>query len=233
MLGVFHMLFGARKALASLFFHASLFSYASVVFQTCGALPAMAEPVALVEGLSDLRFEVNGQSFTIARNPDPKAVIEGEFARTSRACPPFCIQPMQAAPGLPTLGEVELLAFLRDKVATGEGVLLDARLPEWFAKGSIPSAVNVPFATLAPENPFRYDILQALGARPAGGGKLDFAAVPELVVFCNGAWSDQSLRALAALIEAGYPVEKLRYYRGGMQDWVMLGLTVAMTERQE
>ena len=219
--GVFHMLFGARHALACLLSCAGL------------APPAAAQTVALVEGLPELRFEVNGQAFTIARNPDPKAEIKGEFARTSRACPPFCIQPMQPVAGVPTLGELELLTFLRDKVATGEGVLLDARLPDWFAKGSIPSAVNVPFATLAPENPFRYDILQALGARPAGGGKLDFAAVPELVVFCNGAWSDQSLRALVALIEAGYPVEKLRYYRGGMQDWVMLGLTVAMTERQE
>ena len=197
------------------------------------ALPARAEAPALVEGLPELRFDVNGQSFTIARNPDPQAVLTGDFARTSRACPPFCIQPMQALPGVPTLGELELFAFLRDKVATGNGILLDARLPEWFAKGSIPSAVNVPFATLAPENPFRYDILQALGARPAGGGKLDFAAVPELVVFCNGAWSDQSARALKALVEAGYPVEKLRYYRGGMQDWVMLGLTVGGTERPE
>ncbi|MBL8561837.1 MAG: rhodanese-like domain-containing protein [Gemmobacter sp.] len=220
------MLFGAQKALAYLLSCACL-AHAFL------ALPAAAETVALIEGLPELRFAVNGQTFTIARTADPQAVITGEFARTSRACPPFCMQPVQAAPGVPTLGEVELLAFLRDKVATGEGVLLDARLPDWFAKGSIPSAVNVPFATLAPENPFRYDILQALGARPAGGGKLDFSAVPELVVFCNGAWSDQSPRALTALIEAGYPVEKLRYYRGGMQDWLMLGLTVAMAERQE
>jgi hypothetical protein len=28
------------------------------------------------------------------------------------------------------------------------------------------------------------------------------------------------------MIEAGYPAEKIFYYRGGMQMWRMLGLTV-------
>ena len=52
-------------------------------------------------------------------------------------------------PGVATVGELDLFACLRDKASAGTGVLLDARLPEWFAKGSIPGAVNVPFATLA------------------------------------------------------------------------------------
>lgn len=28
------------------------------------------------------------------------------------------------------------------------------------------------------------------------------------------------------MIEAGYPAEKIHYYRGGMQVWRMLGLSV-------
>jgi hypothetical protein len=28
------------------------------------------------------------------------------------------------------------------------------------------------------------------------------------------------------MIEAGFPAEKIFYYRGGMQNWNMLGLTV-------
>jgi rhodanese-related sulfurtransferase len=107
--------------------------------------------------------------------------------------------------------------------------LIDARLPEWYAKGSIPGAVNLPFATLASDNPYRNDILLALGAQPLGGDTFDFSAALELTVFCNGAWSDQAMRALRALRAAGYPPEKLHYYRGGMQDWQMLGLTVAAT----
>jgi hypothetical protein len=29
------------------------------------------------------------------------------------------------------------------------------------------------------------------------------------------------------MIDAGYPAERISYYRGGMQSWRVLGLTVA------
>jgi hypothetical protein len=51
--------------------------------------------------------------------------------------------------------------------------------------------------------------------------------VPNLVMFCNGPWCGQSPAAIRRIIEAGYPVEKISYYRWGMQGWRMLGLTVA------
>jgi rhodanese-related sulfurtransferase len=188
---------------------------------------AMAQTVAVTEDLPQVEVVVAGQSIVIARNQDEAAVLTGDFAKTSRACPPFCVQPMQPVSGVQTIGELELIAFLQDQVAAGTGVLVDARLPEWFAKGSIPGAVNLPFATLASDNPFRNDILMALGATPLGGDTFDFSGAAELTLFCNGAWSDQAMRGLRALRAAGYPPEKLRYYRGGMQDWQMLGLTVA------
>jgi rhodanese-related sulfurtransferase len=135
---------------------------------------------------------------------------------------------MEPVRGVETIGELELISFLEKEVATGAGVLIDARLPEWFAKGSIPGAVNLPFATLDATNPFRNDILMALGAVPTGGNDFDFTNAVHLTLFCNGVWSDQALRGLQALRAAGYPAEKLSYYRGGMQDWQILGLTVAM-----
>ena len=197
-----------------------------------GGLPhvAQAQEVMLADGMADLRFTLRGQEIVIARNQDPDAMLTGDFARVSRACPPFCIQPMTPVPGVATVGELDLFAFLRDKASAGTGVLLDARLPEWFAKGSIPGAVNVPFATLDPANPYRNDILEALGGKPVAGspGAFDFSEAPDLMLFCNGAWSDQAIRALQALRDAGYPAEKLSYYRGGMQDWSVLGLTVSM-----
>jgi len=30
------------------------------------------------------------------------------------------------------------------------------------------------------------------------------------------------------LLKIGYPAKKMRYYRGGMQDWMILGLTVVV-----
>ncbi|QYK43517.1 MAG: rhodanese-like domain-containing protein [Paracoccaceae bacterium] len=193
---------------------------------------ATAQEVRLTEDRAEARIVLNGQPVTIARNQDQSATVTGDFAKTSRPCPPFCIHPMQAAPGVETLGELELIAFLETAVAGGTGVLMDSRLPEWYAKGSIPGAVNVPFATLAPGNPYRDQILLALGAQPRAAGGFDFGTALDLALFCNGPWCDQSPRAIRYLIDAGYPPEKLHYYRGGMQNWLMLGLSVVKPEGQ-
>jgi rhodanese-related sulfurtransferase len=190
--------------------------------------PALAQDVRLTEDLAEVQVRIGDQDLLIRRNQDQTATLTGDFAKTSRACPPFCVQPMVPLRGVTTVGEIEVLDFLRERVATGQGALIDARLPEWFAKGSIPGAVNLPFATLAPDNPYVSDIMIALGARPLGGMNFDFADALDLTVFCNGIWSDQALRALQALRTAGYPADKLHYYRGGMQDWQILGLTVAL-----
>ncbi len=200
----------------------------------CGAVAvlaaqsAAAQSVNLTEDMAAAQITIAGQTLDIARNQDVGATLSGDFAKTSRACPPFCIQRIEPVRGVKTVGELELIAFLEDEVAAGAGVLVDARLPEWFAKGSIPGAVNLPFATLDAANPFRNDLLMALGAVPMGGSDFDFTNAVNLTLFCNGIWSDQALRGLQALRAAGYPAEKLSYYRGGMQDWQILGLTVAM-----
>jgi len=65
-----------------------------------------------------------------------------------------------------------------------------------------------------------------LGARKLEDGTWDFGGARELLLFCNGPWCGQSPRAIRNLIAAGYPPEKLHYYRGGMQNWQLLGLTV-------
>lgn len=185
---------------------------------------AAAQDVRITEDMAEASFTINGQSFTIARSQDQTAQLSGDFTKTSRACPPFCIHPMQAAPGVTTVGELELIAFLQDEVAAGAGLLIDARLPEFFTAGTIPGAVNVPFSTLEASNPYMAEILRALGAVESGGS-WNFAAAVDLMIFCNGPWCDQGPRAIQNLIAAGYPAEKLSYYRGGMQDWLLLGLT--------
>lgn len=194
---------------------------------TC-ASAVSAQTVRITEDMVEARITVGAQDLLIARGQNTAAVITGDFAKTARACPPFCMQPMVPVKGVAAVGELELIAFLQDQVAGGTGVLIDARLPEWFAKGSIPGAVNLPFATLNTDNPYVSDIMLALGATPLGGKAFDFGQAVDLMVFCNGAWSDQAMRALRSLRAAGYPADKLHYYRGGMQDWQILGLTVAL-----
>jgi rhodanese-related sulfurtransferase len=187
--------------------------------------PGWAEDVRITADIAAKQIVLNGQTINIGRIQDKANVLTGEFTKTSRACPPFCIHPISAGAGVETLGEIEVLAFLEKNVAQGTGLLIDSRVPEWFAKGTIPGAVNVPFTTLEPTNPYRDEILKALGGVKTASG-WDFSAALDLAMFCNGPWCDQSPRAIRNLTEAGYPPEKLRYYRGGMQLWLLLGLSV-------
>ena len=171
----------------------------------------------------------NGVEFhVIERNQDPEATIPEAFAKTSRACPPFCIQPMQAAEGVTTLGELELLKFLEEKVQNGSGALIDARVETWYRGGTIPGSINIAFNLFEnPEaNPFLVPVLQLFGGVQGSDGAWDFSNAKELALFCNGPWCGQSPRAIQNLLSVGYPAEKLYYYRGGMQAWLSLGLSV-------
>lgn len=187
---------------------------------------ALAQEVRIAPDMPAANLTVNGQPITIERIQDSGNALTGEFTKTSRPCPPFCIHPMEAAPGVATVGELELISFLEGPASSGNGLLIDTRLPEWYTKGTIPGSVNVPFATLKAENPYRDQILTALGG-VQNGDSWDFSNAKELLLFCNGPWCDQTPRAIKELIAAGYPADKLKYYRGGMQVWMSLGLSVA------
>ncbi len=171
------------------------------------ALPAHAQSSRITEDMAGFQFSLNGQTVMVDRS--------------GAACPPNCVQPMLAAPGVGTIGELELFDFLDLFVSSGQGLLIDARLPERFSSGTLPGAVNVPTETLGPDNPYRDDLLNALGVR---GG--DFSNAYDLVIF--GAGPDDSLAAEAVrfLVDSGYPVTKLKYYRGGLMTWRALGLTL-------
>ncbi|MEO1549064.1 MAG: rhodanese-like domain-containing protein [Pseudomonadota bacterium] len=197
------------------------------------ALPALAQEVWITQSLPFAQFEQDGQTLYIERNQDQAATLGGSFAKTSRACPPFCVQPMIAAPGVTTIGELELISFVRQKVSLGVGLLLDARLPQWHASGSLPGAVSVPFTDLDPQNPAASQpMLEKLGVRPLGGGiGYDFSKAQHLVVFCNGAWGDQAPQAIRNLLALGYPPELVKYYRGGMQSWLSLGFNTTLPLR--
>jgi rhodanese-related sulfurtransferase len=178
-----------------------------------GAVSAQ-EPVNIRPDVPAVPVETTEGTAEISRIQDNTHELTGEWARTSRPCPPFCIQPMIAAPGVATIGELELLDMLADP----EALVIDSRTREWFAGGSIPGAVNIPYL----EAPDRLDEL---------GCEIDFegfdcAQARPVVLFCNGLWCGQSPSAIRRMIAAGYPADRIFYYRGGMQSWRMLGLSV-------
>ena len=79
------------------------------------------KPVAISKGDGPNSLEI-GVSVTVGehkimRNQDNSATVNPAFAKTSRPCPPFCIQPMQLRPGIETLGEQEIIHYRPHLVA--------------------------------------------------------------------------------------------------------------------
>lgn len=175
------------------------------------------EAVNIRPDMMSVTVETADGPVEISRIQDNDNMLEGEWARTSRPCPSFCIQPMVPAPGVTPIGELEMLEFLQDP----EVVVIDGRIPRDFATGAIPGAVNVPY-TEAP------DRLGELGCEPDFEGFIcEGDDVKTVALYCNGPWCGQSPAAARRMIEAGFPAEKIHYYRGGMTAWRMLGLTVS------
>ena len=127
--------------------------------------------------------------------------------------------------GVVTLKELEVLGFLETAVSENKGLLVDARMPDDRALGFIPGSINLPHETVSAGNEFRDEILKALGAR-AFEDVFNFTDAQNLVVFDNGPTQNDAGALIAHLLDVGYPPEKIRYYRGGMQVWSVLGLTV-------
>jgi rhodanese-related sulfurtransferase len=170
-----------------------------------------------------------GQKATIMRNQDPKNTINPDFAKTSRKCPPFCVQPGELATGVDTIGELEVIQYLK-KMSDGDKSILviDSRTPDWVEKGTIPGAVNIPWDKLniGKSDPITVqDILEKQLGVKQQDGFWDFSGAKTLVMFCNGPWCGQSPTNIKGLLKIGYPAEKIKWYRGGMQDWEVLGLT--------
>jgi rhodanese-related sulfurtransferase len=193
---------------------------ASALFLSFIAAPAHAEnkPVNIAKDTPSVAVETANGPVEIKRNQDNAAVITGDFAKTSRACPPFCIQPMTPAEGVTTIGELELLDMLQDP----EAIVIDSRTADWYAKGTIPGAVHLSYEIIA-------ERLDQLGCEADFDG-WDCENAKRVALFCNGLWCGQSPTAIRAMVAAGFPAEKIHYYRGGMQNWQGLGLTVVAGE---
>ncbi len=199
--------------------------------------PAQGAEVTNGEGWLDVKItrqiesvEVShqGRTVTIQRNQDIHNTINPDFARTSRKCPPFCIQKMVIAPGVETIGERDLLDYL-EQITDGDDsiVVIDSRTPRWLEKGTIPGSINLPYKLLLDDDKQQQiiDILVDGFDVERNGELFNFKHAKTLVLFCNGPWCGQSPSNIRALLKLGYPPHKLKYYRGGMQLWESFALT--------
>ncbi|MGZ5337267.1 MAG: rhodanese-like domain-containing protein [Solirubrobacterales bacterium] len=110
------------------------------------------------------------------------------------------INPLVLASGVRTVGELEVIAHLRHRLP-----LLDTRLQARYLRSTIPAARNIPHTEI-------------LGRRDGLDADL------ETVFFCNGPQCAATPDAIGTLLDAGYPPKSILYYRGGMHDWMTLGL---------
>ncbi len=194
-----------------------------------GASLAEELRVKINHDLDGVTVKHEGEEIRVQRNQQAGNRLNPQFQKTSRKCPPFCIQPMKIANGVETIDEIQMLEYLRRVSAGDKSVLvIDSRGEQWVRRGTIPGSINIHYKKLSLRSADESDIAEILegtfGAH-RGTELWKFSGAKTLVLFCNGMWCGQSPSNIKALLRIGYPPSKLKWYRGGMQDWENLGLT--------
>ncbi|WP_323022226.1 rhodanese-like domain-containing protein [Pararhodobacter sp.] len=182
------------------------------------ATPVLAEPVNITPDMASVTVETDAGPAEISRIQDNENVVTGQWAMTSRPCPNFCIQPMIPAEGVTTVGELEVIAALQDP----DVLVIDSRVQADYRGGTIPGAIHIPYTEMA-------DRLGEVGCEVDIDG-FTCEDPKQVLLFCNGPWCGQSPTAIRRMIEAGFPADHISYYRGGMQVWRMLGLSVLVPQ---
>lgn len=185
------------------------------------------KPVYITKGLLQVEVvdPISGKNRVIKRNQDRGANIEKTYARTSRGK----IHPMN--PFKPhkveTIGELEVIDYIK-KLSDGDDTIrvIDTRKKSWYeVNGHIPLSINIPAKWFKNEE-LALELMEDEFGVQVGQRLVDYSYAKTLVMYCNGPWCGKTPSAIKLLLSYGYPAEKLKYYRGGMQSWKGLGLTV-------
>jgi len=182
--------------------------------------------VPITSGVKSIKMNLNGESFTIMRNQTRGNKISPLYETTNRGKP----QPMTLGKGIETVGEVEFIELMKKAQKDEKIAIIDSRKPGWFEKLRIPGALNVPFTDFDNKEEAISAMEDEMGVVQKEDGTLDFSNAKTVALYCNGYWCGQTpamiKNAKYSLLNMGYPVSKIKYYRGGMQAWTSLGFTV-------
>ncbi len=226
----------------------SLAIFCSAALSPIPALAVEEIAVKITEEIPYITVNTGQEEIRVMRIQNEEHQLTGGFTKTSRKCPPFCFQPMQVAPGVTTVGEVEVIKFMDNQFRKGTGLIIDSRLSDWYQKGTIPGSVNVPFTIFDESGEHSKDLAEAFklfGVKPksksdepgfwdklfgkdAKPSNWDFSQAKDLLMFCNGPWCEQSPTAIKRILSLGYPAKKIFYYRDGMQMWQLGGFTTVI-----
>ena len=169
-------------------------------------------------------------------SPNTKLVWGGSYA--AAAVPDECkktficttgkILPIKMDEDIETYGVLEVLSFIKEMQKDKNKVLVDARKEPWYEYRTIPGAVNMPFYYFRDRAFYKDEFAYAM--RYLGGvkdeeGEYEFEHPKTIVVFCNGPWCSLSSEFVKALEEEGFPIENIKWFRGGMQAWLLANMT--------
>ena len=114
------------------------------------------------------------------------------------------IAPISLHPDVKTVGELEVIEHLR-----AGGCAVDTRQAEYTDQGTLRGAIAIPHE----------EIVERRGEFDEDDEKV--------VMFCNGPLCTATPQAIERLLDDGFPPERILYYRGGVRDWVTLGLPLS------
>ena len=154
-------------------------------------------------------FTLNGVTVKQDRSQPKHAAFQKP---EERKCPPFCVEPA-TLPGATTI-TVEDFPKMAAEINAGKTVIVDMRTPDWYQKGTLPGAINLPFSDLD-------------GPPAKVAAKVKKLDGKDIIAFCNGWWCGQSPTGIKALVGLGY-TGKIYYFRDGNQGWADAGLAFSM-----
>lgn len=199
----------------------------------------------------------NGRSVRIERDVNDsfraRSTIRGALSINSTACPPFCLQPLQLEIPVQTIAEAELIDFMLTDLRDDNGLIIDVRNKNSYQVATIPGSIHYYVRDIqkGPGDKDFEQMLERFGAKRHDGltitDKLtnlleldghgmktdnwDFSEAKTLVFWNGSAIDPTAARAIQVMYEAGYPAEKLKWYRGGLASWQYWGFNTFKTRK--
>lgn len=169
---------------------------------------APTQPLRLVGQQTQWIAQTDQGPVVVQRSLTPYSVAKG------------ALQPLVPLPGVQPVTEIEVLQALNDPGT----MLIDMRDEEGPPLPTIPNAFHIPYSEVE-------DRLDELGCVRVDKSRWDCNRAVKVITFCFGPMCVQSPAGIKRMVQAGFPVDKIAYYRGGMMAWQALGLTTVTVYR--
>lgn len=178
------------------------FALAALLALTFGSSFAAEDRLKITPESDSVTVNSERGTYEITRHRNPIQLIGG------------VLQPLIPEKGVHPMGELEVLDALNDP----SFMVVDMRTIEWRMKGTIPGSYHIPYTEIT-QRMEEFGCVEDIGP-------WDCSKAKKIVAFCNGPACGQSPTAIRAMVREGFPPDKIYYYRGGMQSWTVMGLTV-------